>query len=216
MPGNMQVELDAFRAVFVAKASAEIQVLMAETEAQQRAEGLGGTAPAVGAMAPGFTLPDQLGRDVSLAELLHKGPVVVVFYRGHWCPYCNIALNAWQRALPDLAAAGASLVAISPQTPDATLTTAEKNELGFPALSDVGSAVAAAYGIAFKLDARLAALYERFGHPLPAFNGTADWMLPVPASFVIGRDGRVLASHVEVDYRTRMAPEQALAALAAA
>jgi peroxiredoxin len=118
--------------------------------------------------------------------------------------------------LPDLAALGGRVIAVSPQTPDASLSTAEKNGLAFDVLSDRGSRVAEAYGLAFPLPQALRDLSTRFGHPLPAVNGTDDWRLPIPGTFVIAPSGRMLLARADVDYRTRLEPAEALAALRAA
>ncbi len=115
--------------------------------------------------------------------------------------------------LPQIQAAGASLIAVSPQTPDASLSTAEKNNLSFDVLSDVGSTIADAYGIAVELPDELKALYTELGHALPDNNGTYDWKLPIPATFVIDQQRRILLAHVDVDYRNRLEPTEAIRAI---
>jgi peroxiredoxin len=164
-----------------------------------------------------FTLPDAQGLPVSLSGLLEDGPVVIVFYRGGWCPYCNIHLRGFQRVLPELRAAGAQLVGISPQLPDQSLSTQEKNALSFPVLSDEGLAVAQSFGVAFELPENLVSLYAEFGHALVDSNGEhGARSLPMPATFVIGQDGRVIFRHVEEDYTQRADPETVLLALRSA
>lgn len=169
--------------------------------------------------APNFRLPDASGRVVELDALRAQGPVVLVFYRGQWCPYCNLELRAYQALLPRFRALGAQLVAISPQTPDHSLSTAEKNALEFPVLSDVGSHVARAYGLAFDLDADMQHLYaDFFGNDLAQYNGTetvSGWTLPVPATYLVGRDARIELAAVEVDYRQRLEPQRVLERLQA-
>jgi peroxiredoxin len=166
-----------------------------------------------GAMAPDFALPDVHGRPVALAALLRGGPVVVTFYRGGWCPYCNIQLRAYQKALPEIVALGGRLVAISPQSPDASLGTAEKNALEFDVLSDTGNRVAHSFGLVFTLAGELQDAMRANGKLLPDINGDDSWALPVPATYVIAPDGRIVLDHVEVDYRERLEPEAILAAL---
>jgi peroxiredoxin len=179
-----------------------------------RRSGIAAAAPAAGDRAPGFELPDQAGRPVRLAALLERGPVVLAFYRGGWCPYCNLQLRAYQRALPEMRALGAELVAVSPQIPDASLSTAERNELAYPVLSDVGNRVARAYGIVFALPSEVIEYYvEHRGHDLTAANGDDSWELPVPATFVIDRDGTVRLADVDPDYTRRLEPAAILAAL---
>ncbi len=176
-----------------------------------RARQVGERAPRPGDHAPDFALPEARGGTVTLAARRAAGPVVLVFYRGGWCPYCNLELRAWQGLLPRLQALGGSLIAISPQTPDGSLSTAEKNALGFDVVSDAGSRVGDAYGLTFQMPADLQALYRERGIVLPEANGEDDWRLPLPATFVVAPDGRVALAHVDVDYRVRLEPEEALA-----
>lgn len=170
-------------------------------------------ALAVGHEAPGFSLPDQHGRPVSLATVLDVGPAVVSFYRGGWCPYCNLQLRAYQAALRDVVALGAQLLAISPQLPDASLSTAEKNGLSFDVLSDVGNGVARSFGLVFALPEELRAALRSADKALSPINGDESWELPVPATCVIAPDGRVALAFVDVDYRRRLSPEDILRTL---
>ncbi|MEM1283438.1 MAG: peroxiredoxin-like family protein [Chlamydiota bacterium] len=165
----------------------------------------------IGDTAPNFTLPDANGKPVSLSERLQDGPVIITFYRGQWCPYCNLELRAYQKILLEVKKAGGAIIAISPQTPDSSLTTAEKKDLEFDVLSDVGSKVAESYGILFKLDKQLQSVYTNLGAPLPEYNGTDDWALPIPATFVIDRHQRIALAHIDINYQTRLEPEEALA-----
>jgi peroxiredoxin len=167
--------------------------------------------PGIGDMAPKFELANQNGSMVSLDGLLATGPVVVVFYRGVWSPACNLTLRAYEQHVPQLRKMRASLVAISLQTPDASLTMAERNALSFEVLSDVGADVSYAYGLVFELPGYLHDIYRNLGHPLPAFNGTDDWELLIPASFVIGRDGRIQFADAIPDYLHRTDPADVIA-----
>jgi peroxiredoxin len=150
---------------------------------------------------------------VRLGDSLAKGPVELSFYRGGWCPYCNLELRALQKALREITRLGAQLVAVSPQTPDESLSTAEKNQLGFTVLSEVGSMTAKAYGIAFDLAEELRPLYTPFGHALLSKNGDDSWVLPIAATDVIDSDGTVALAFVDVDYRNRLEPAEIIAAL---
>jgi peroxiredoxin len=152
---------------------------------------------------------------LTLARLRSDGPVVLVFYRGAWCPYCNLQLRAFQAALADIHAAGASLVAISPQTPDNSLTLAEQAELALPVLSDVGNDVARSYGLVYALGAADRELHSGAGIDLTAFNGDDSWELPAPAVFVVDADGTIRYASVAGDYRWRVGPDEVLAALRA-
>lgn len=208
-------QLDAFRQEFIGKVPAEIRAAMARADADLLATGIVDRALKAGDRAPDFALPGVDGRSVALSALLRDGPVVLSFYRGGWCPYCNLELRALQQALPEFARLGAGLVAISPQTPDESLSTAEKNALEFPVLSDRGSRVADAFGIAFDLAEALRPVYARFGHALPDRNGTDDWTLPLPATYVIDRDGLIRFAFVDTDYRNRLEPDEIVRTLAA-
>ncbi len=212
LPATLAEALDARRAQFMANASDEVKAIMARADAALAADFAARPVLKPGDAAPGFALPSATGETVTLAGELAKGPVILTFYRGGWCPYCNLELRAYQRILPEIEAAGVRLVAISPQTPDGSLSTAEKNALSFAVLSDVGSKVALQYGVAFDLGEELQGLYLKFGHNLPVDDGAGEWTLPVPATFVIGRDGRVRLAHVETDYRFRLEPAEALKA----
>lgn len=167
----------------------------------------------VGDPIPNFELPDVKGDRVELRSLLQNGPVVLSFYRGGWCPYCNLELRALQGILPQLTAAGTTLVAVSPETPDNSLTTTEKNELSYPVLSDVGNKVAREFGLVFTLPETLRPLYAEWGIDIPAHNGDDRFELPVPATYVIAPDGRVVFAFAHADYTQRLDPEAILTAL---
>jgi peroxiredoxin len=167
----------------------------------------------VGARAPGFRLPDARGGELALDDLLVDGPVVLVFYRGAWCPYCNLQLAAFQSALGDIRAAGAGLIAVSPQTPDQSLSFAEQKALEFPVLSDVGNATAREYGLVFTQSEAATATLRGLGVELADFNGDDSNTLPAAATFVIGENGVIRFASVSGDYRWRVGPDEVLAAL---
>jgi peroxiredoxin len=166
-----------------------------------------------GAQAPGFTLPDAHGNSVSLSHLLRQGPVVVTFFRGQWCPYCHLALRAYQQALPQLQAARATLVAISPQTPDHNKALAEKLALTFALLSDRGNQVARTYGLVFTIDKALRLAHLRVGAALPVFNGTDAWDLPMAGTFLVTQSGTVHLGFVDPDFTRRLDPSVIVARL---
>jgi len=164
-----------------------------------------------GDIAPDFILPNVNGSSVRLYSELERGPVVLVFYRGGWCPFCNIHLRGFQQLLTDFKTAGAQVVAISPQLPDQSLTTQEKNELAFPVLSDVGLNTARAFGIAFELPKALLDLYADFDISLENSNGVEGAReLPMPATFVIRADRIIAYAHVDDDYTRRSEPLEVL------
>ncbi|PFG34438.1 peroxiredoxin-like family protein [Sanguibacter antarcticus] len=172
-------------------------------------------AVTVGDHAPDFTLPDATGAAVHLADLLAAGPVVVSFYRGGWCPYCNLELHALQVALPDLTAAGGTLVAISPEAPDASLTTSEKQNLEFPVLSDTDAATITAYRLNFTIDSTTRAVLSEPEAEAARAQGVATEILPVPATYVIGTDGTVTFAFVDPSHTHRAEPADVVAAVAA-
>ncbi len=171
---------------------------------------------AVGDVAPDFTLTDAVGNQVVLADLLTEGPVVVTFYRGEWCPYCNLQLRALQAALPQITSAGATLVAISPQAPDHALTMTEKHELAFPVLSDVDQEVSESYKVRFDVTGELEDIQVNVFKSDPAQqNADGRRSLPVPSTFIIDRDGTVRFAAVNADWRVRVEPADVIAALKA-
>jgi peroxiredoxin len=202
---------DEVNAALAEQAPAEVLEGFGRIRADQAAVDYAARAPKVGDRAPGFTLQDQLGREVSLAGELEQGPVVLIFYRGEWCPYCNVMLRTYGLRAADFSQRGARLVAVSPQTPDNSLTMAEKHNLEFPVLSDEGGEVIGTYGL--KYDVTAHDLYKAGGADLPEFNGTGGWILPAPAVFVIDREGIVRFVSVNGDYTERAEPDEALAAL---
>ena len=168
----------------------------------------------IGQKAPSFKLPNPEGNSISLAALLNKGPVVITFYRGNWCPYCNLQLRALQARLDEIHALGATLVAISPQVPDGSMTKDEISAMDFIVLSDQDAKVASQYGVAWEVPAFLEE-HMRVGRKLDLEkinNGNSN-ILPIPATFIVGRDGVVIWNYVNVDYRTRSEPEDIIKAL---
>ena len=162
---------------------------------------------------PEFTLRDPDGKSVSSRELLARGPLVISFYRGVWCPYCNLELQALQEALAGITARGASLIAISPQTATNSRKSQRNNKLGFPILSDPNSDVAHAFGIRFALPDYLVELYKSFKNDLPAINNDPSWVLPMPARYVVGTDGIIAYAEVNPDYTRRPDPSELLPVL---
>jgi peroxiredoxin len=212
---SLKKELDAFRADFMAKIPSKIREAMERAHTDLVASGISEHALKAGDTVPDFHLPESRGGFVRLNDLLAKGPIVLSFYRGGWCPYCNLELRALQKMLPEITEFGAELVAISPQTPDQSLSTAEKNRLAFPVLSDIGSATAKAFRIAFDLAEDVRPIYTRSGHALPDKNGDESWTLPIPATYVIDPDRTVALAFLDVDYRNRLEPTDVVTVLRA-
>ncbi len=215
---TLQAKLDAFKADFEAgKPPYNVPYSVIETMHRATAEliasGAATRALKAGDKAPAFTLNDPEGQPVSSADLLAKGPLVVSFYRGVWCPYCNMELQALQAALSGFTALGASLVAISPQSAANSRKSVRQNDLAFPILSDTHNDLAAAFGLRFEMPDYLIDLYKGLKNDLPSFNGDPSWTLPMPARYVIGQDGVILYAEVNPDYTRRPEPEDMLPAL---
>ncbi|NRR90798.1 AhpC/TSA family protein [Winogradskyella undariae] len=174
----------------------------------------GKNAIKTGEKATDFKLPNPQGNLISLSNLIDKGPVVVTFYRGSWCPYCNLQLRALQAKLSEIKALGATLVAISPETPDGTLTNDEISKMEFIILSDQNAKVASQYGVAWEVPEFLME-HMRVDRnlDLKKINNGNDTILPIPATFILGSDGIVKWSYVNVDYRTRSEPDEIIKAL---
>lgn len=161
----------------------------------------------LGDKAPNFTLSNAEGSTVTLYEELEKGPVVLMWYRGGWCPYCNITLNHMQAALPSFKKYGANLLALTPELPDSSISTTEKNELEFEVLSDVGNVVANDYKVVFSLTEDVKTLYEN-GFGLSSYNGNSNGELPLAVTYVIGQDKIVKYAFLDPDYRNRAEPSE--------
>ncbi len=194
-------------------AKPDVKAIFAKATADLEKTGQAERAIHQGQKAPDFTLPDAKGHPVHLADLLKKGPVVLTFYRGGWCPFCNRQLKSYQDHLAEIRALGAELVAVSPQLPDFTVSTAEKDALTFPVLSDVGNKVARTYGLVFRVPDAVIPIYRQFGVDLEKRNGDASHELPMPGTYIIGRDGIVRLSYVQADYTKRLPVEDLLAGL---
>jgi peroxiredoxin len=167
----------------------------------------------VGETIPRIELPDATGRTVDVWALLADGPVVVSFYRGGWCPYCNLELRALQLRLAEIQQLGASLVAISPELPDRSLSVAEKNELAFPVLSDKGNAVARQFRLTHQIAPAVVAYQLGNGNDVAAFNGSDVPEIPLPATYVIDTRGVVRFAFVSADYTRRADPEAVVTAV---
>jgi peroxiredoxin len=212
---SLQARLDAFKADFEAgKPPYNVPPAVIETMHRATAEliasGAADKALKAGDRAPAFALNDPDGRPLSSTELLRKGPLVLSFYRGVWCPYCNMELQALEAAKPEFDRLGAILVAISPQTAPNSRKSVRQNSLTFPILSDPEGTVAAAFGLRFQLPGYLVELYKSLKNDLPTFNADPSWTLPMPGRYVIAQDGTILYAEVNPDYTRRPEPEDML------
>jgi peroxiredoxin len=167
----------------------------------------------VGSVAPSFDLPEATGRAVRSEDLLALGPLVVKFFRGRWCPYCMTELEAWRELYPRLRANETLLVAISPQTAKQSDFMADQHRLPFPVLRDQECALAEKFGLAYTVPAAMREYYQSILVNIPFVNGEASWRLPIPATYVIGMNGKVVFAEAHADFRVRPEPEEALKAL---
>lgn len=209
---KLQSILDNRKADWAAKASDHTKKAYDEGIEAVVTSGTIKSAKNIGDQAPDFSLTNATGKTIKLSEYLQEGPVVLTWYRGGWCPYCNLTLQYLQRSLPDFKAEGANLIALTPELPDRSLSTAEKHELAFEVLSDVGNVVAKNYGIVFKLTPEVAEMYQN-GFDLHGYNGDESDELPLAATYVIAKDGSIKYAFLDAEYRHRAEPADIIAVL---
>jgi peroxiredoxin len=190
---------------------AEIQAIHSRVIAELQQQRIAESAHAAGAKAPAFELTDHNGKLVSSTELLNKGRVIICVFRGRWCPFCVGQLEAMNQLMPEIRAAGTSLIAISPQTVQQSFFMADQHKLRFSLLSDVGNEVARKFGLVYRVPEFQQAVYRRAFINLPLANGDESWELPIPATYIIDRDGAVLSASCNPDYMKRPEPVEILA-----
>ena len=210
---NLQLELYKFQREFLVKFPPEKAEIMQEATQALAKDFQNQRTLRIHDQAPDFILKNVDGKPIRLSEKIQQGAVLLSFYFGTWSPYCNLELRAYQALLPKIKALGSSMIAISPQTPDTSRKTALRNALSFDLLSDKHCQVARDYGIVFEVSDPLKQLYTELGHALPDYNSTEDWLLPVPATFIIDRQQQIALAHIDVDYRKRYEPIDAIAIL---
>lgn len=207
MSTSLRSKLEERKVAFASKASEHKKRAYSQGIEEVRTSGITSSAKQVGDMAPNFSLTNAQSKSVSLSDYLKKGSVILNWYRGGWCPYCNITLHALQQELPKFQAHGAHLIALTPELPDHSLTTQEKNELQFEVLSDVGNQIAKDYGIVFQLNDEVAGMYNA-GFALNDHNGDQSNELPLAATYVIDQDGVIQYAFLDHDYRNRSEPSE--------
>ena len=210
---SLKAQIDAYNVQKDAKLPADVLALMNTTNEELIAQHIKDNALQIGQKVESFSLANHKGENIELADLLKKGPVIISFYRGGWCPYCNLELKALNDYLPQFKTQNAQLVAISPQLPDETLSTAQKNDLEFDVLSDVSNKVAEQFGLLFTLDERIQALYTQFGIDFEHYYGDKSFKLPLPATYVINQEGVITYAFLNEDYTLRAEPTDIMAAL---
>lgn len=196
-----------------ARETAEIKAAYDEFLARLSAAQVGAQARKAGDPMPSFLLPNAEGRLIDSADLLARGPLVVTFIRGQWCPYCALTLEALEAVLPDLEAAGGTLVAMTPETGGRALLTKKERGLHYEMLVDVDLAVAMAFGIVFRAPPLYAALLSRAGIDIADRSGNPAWFLPIPATFMAGGDGVIHCAWVNIDFTERAEPTEIIDAL---
>lgn len=205
---SLQNQISEYKAGFVQNVPEQIQLIMAKATDELSLSGIVDKAPKASEKLANFTLINQNGEKRHLPDLLTQGPLVVTFYRGGWCPYCNLELKAYQDLLGDIQAAGGTLVAITPELPDNSLSTSEKNNLNFEILTDTNSDYAREIGLVFTLPESLRPIYEKFGIHIEKHNGAGQFDLPLAATFVVAADGTVENAFVDADYTKRQEPAE--------
>ena len=193
---------------------AETQAVHAAAIAELKARNLSAGVLRVGAQAPSFELPDHDGKITHSAELLSHGRLVICFIRGRWCPFCVKQMETMNLAVPRIHESGASLVAISPQTVKQSYFMHDQHKLTFPLLADAGNQVTRQFGLTYRVPAAQESVYRRAFVNLPFSNGDDSWELPIPAAFVIDRDGTIVYAAVNEDYTERPEPVEIVRALA--
>lgn len=210
---SLKAQIDAYNVEKAAKLPADVLALMDTTNEELIAQHIKNNALQVGDKVSNFNLNNHNGENIELNDLLTKGPVIISFYRGGWCPYCNLELKALNDHLPQFKTQSAQLIAISPQLPDETLSTTHKNDLEFDVLSDVSNEVAEKFGLLFTLDERIQALYTQFGIDFEHYYGDKSYQLPLPATYVINQQGIITYAFLNEDYTLRAEPADVMAAL---
>ncbi|MEK8130041.1 peroxiredoxin-like family protein [Paenibacillus filicis] len=206
---NLNNQLNQAKQAFIASTPAEVHEEMFRSIRELQQLGLASGQP-VGTKVKDFKLKNALGQNISLYEELAKGPVVLTFYRGAWCPYCNLQLRAYEQMLPEIHALGGQLLAVSAQTPDHSLSQVEKEQLSFQVLSDTNGLLAARYNLLYDVPDTLREIYLSFGIDLAEYHATERWILPVPATFMIDESAVIRSAYVNPDFMQRWEPEDIL------
>ncbi|WP_158844582.1 peroxiredoxin-like family protein [Algibacter sp. L1A34] len=210
--GELDALLDVQRKAGITKFTKEKNQIYADGITSVTNSGILDKALNVGDKAPNFILNNALNQPVSLYNTLENGPVVLTWYRGGWCPYCNITLHHLQENLPEFKKAGATLLALTPELPDNSLNTSEKNNLEFSVLSDIGNTIGKTYGVVFELTKEVASIYQN-GFGLNEKNGDNSNELPLAATYVIDKNGIIQYAFLDADYKERAESKEILSVL---
>jgi len=203
MTEEFNTYIEKFKATKPPEVQEKMKNAIEELEASNEGKGL-----AQGEKAPNFNLPNATGQTVELYEQLKKGPVILTFYRGNWCPYCNMELRAYQEIIEEIHGQGAELIAISPQTPDQSMSIQEKHNLEYVVLSDENNELANQFNLVYQIPEYLVALYKEIGLNVNEYNGDETWTLPVSATYIIQTDGTIAYEYTKSDYKDRVEPSE--------
>lgn len=207
-------ELKKYQDEFLKVAPTEVKEIMSQATQNLETANISKNALQVGEIAKGFTLPNAVENTISLYQTLEENDYAILsFYRGQWCPYCNLELQALQGVNEEFKSLNAKLIAISPQSPDASISTVEKHELTFEVLSDSHNGVAKEYGLVFSLLEELRPIYESFGIDIPGLNEEDSYELPMPATYIINKNREIIYAYVVEDYTQRSEPQDILDAI---
>lgn len=207
---NLIAQLQSLAEGSASRHPGESQEIMSNGIKELKASHIVSKSLKTGDKVPAIKLPNQNNELVDVNEILKTNKVVLSFYRGGWCPYCNLELKALQHFLPEMEEKGARLIAITPETPDNSMTTHEKNELTFDILTDKNNELARAMNLVFTLPEDLQGLYKKFGIDLDGTQGNASQELPLAATYVIGKNGIIEYHFIEEDYKLRADPKEIL------
>src|SRR5512133_146426 len=210
---TLKEALDERRSLMQQYVPPATQALLRGVVEHLRASHLADSALPIGSRSPEFELPDQQGKLVSSTALSANGPAVIFFFRGRWCPFCIAQLEAWNRLVPAISRSGIAVAAISPQTPHQVSLMQDQHRLDYPLLSDAGNQVARQFGIVYSVPEEQRALYKSTFVNLPFINGDVTWVLPIPATFAIDRNGSIVFASANPDYTIRPEPLEVLAAV---
>jgi len=210
---NLKLDLKKVDEDFIKKAPQDIIELLKRQAKKVAEKEIEKTALKVGDQMPHFILKNAVGEEIDSYELLEKGPLVISFYRGGWCPYCNLELQSYQELLPEIKGLGGELVAISPELPDDSLSLVGKYSLKYEILSDINNEVAKEFGLSFYVEEELQKVYKNLGIDLVKSQGNENYELPVPATYVVDIKGNIILSYVNTDYTKRLEPQEAIEAL---
>ncbi len=204
---RLEEAIKEYKAGFRSKVPEDIQKVMAQATQKLKESKISKNALKVGDRAPEIKLLNAVGKEISLYKILEQNDFAVInFYRGAWCSYCNLELKALQERNDDLEKLNAKLIAISPQSPDSSLTTKQKHDLKFEVLSDTGNVIAKEYGLVFSLAEELRPIYKSFGIDIPAANNEESYELPMPATYIVDKNQKIIFAFIDEDYTKRCEP----------